>query len=137
MSKKGVCVHGENNSHQITREQLVTAMLEEQTWQQVNTGFPVPLKRAMAYRLLRAVRAKGNIALLDGRHGHPSKLRGEVRAFLEAYCREAPSTPSCVLQTLLQEHFGLSVSRSQINRIRTALGVSNRSQTAGQGKKQK
>lgn len=62
MSKKGVCVHGENNSHQLTREQLVTAMLEGQTWQQVSTGFPVPLKRAMAYRLLRAVRAKGNIA---------------------------------------------------------------------------
>ena len=71
----------------------------------------------------------------DGRHGHPSKLRGEARTFLEDYCREAPHTPSSVIQTLLRERFDLSVSVSQINRVRAALGVSNRPQNQEQGKK--
>jgi hypothetical protein len=56
----------ERNQCQVTREQLVTAMLEGRTFQQVSAGAPVPLKRAMAYRLLRAVRTKGTIALQDG-----------------------------------------------------------------------
>src|SRR3979411_1155556 len=107
MRKKGVFMHGERNGPQITREQLVIAMLEGQTWQQVSTDFPMPVKRAMAYRLLRAVRTKGNIELPDGRHGPPIKLRGEARAFLEAFCREAPCTPSPTLQATLRERFDL------------------------------
>ena len=77
------------------------------------------------------------MALQDGRHGHPVKLRGEARTFLEAYCRKAPHTPSSVIQTLLQERLDLSVSISQINRVRAALGVSNRPQKQDQGKKRK
>jgi transposase len=68
---------------QMTREQVVTAMLEGRTFQEVSSGSRMPVKRAMAYRLLRAVRAQGPIALQDRRQGHPSKLRGEVRIFLE------------------------------------------------------
>jgi len=112
-------------------------MLEGCTFQQVSAGSSPPVKRAMAYRLLRAVRTKGEIALQDGRHGHPSKLRGEARAFLEASCREAPCTPSSTLQVALRERFDLQVSVSQINRVRAALGVSNRSKQPLQEKKQK
>lgn len=119
----------------VTREQLVTAMLEGQTWQQVSTGFPVPLKRAMAYRLLRAVRTKGNIVLQDGRHGHPSKLRGEVRSFLSQHCQQAPHTSGRMLQAALQERFQLNVSISQINRVRAELGLSNSLQRKPQAKK--
>jgi transposase len=136
MRKKGVFMYGERNGSQITREQLVTAMLEGQTWRQVSTDFPLPMKRAMAYRLLHAVRTKGEIALQDGRHGHPSKLRGEARAFLEACCREAPCTPSPTLQAALRERFDLQVSVSQINRVRAVLGVSNHSRRSPQEKKQ-
>lgn len=100
---------------QIAREQLVRALCEGRTFQEVSTESSVPLKRAMAYRLLRAVRTKGNIALQDGRHGHPSKLREEARAFLEACCRKTPCTPSPTLQTALRERFDLYVSVSQIN----------------------
>ena len=135
MDKERELVNVERNQRQIAREQLVTAMLEGQSWQQVSAGSSLPLKRAMAYRLLRAVRTKGDSSLQDGRHGHPSKLRGEARAFLEASCREAPSTPSCVIQTLLQERFDVRVSISQINRVRAALGVSNHPKSQKQGKK--
>jgi transposase len=136
MDKERELCNVERNQRQVAREQLVTAMSEGQSWQQVSAGSPVTLKRAMAYRLLRAVRTKGNIALQDGRHGHPSKFRGEIRTFLEASCRETPSTPSSDIQTQLQERFDVRVSISQINRVRAALGVSNRSNRQKQEKKQ-
>jgi len=127
----------ESKQRQAAREQLIIAMLEGRTFQEVSTGTLVPVKRAMAYRLLHAVRTKGNIALQDGRHGHPSKLRGEARAFLEACCREAPCTPSPTLQAVLRERFDLQVSVSQINRVRATLGVSNPFRRSPQEKKQK
>ncbi len=135
MDKECSLVNTERNQRQETREQLITAMQEGRSWQEVSKGSDVPLKRAMAYRLLRAVRTKGNIALQDGRHGHPSKLRGEARAFLEASCRETPCMPSATLQAALREHFDLQVSVSQINRVRVALGVSNSSKQSPHEKK--
>lgn len=119
----------------LAREHLVRAMQAGRTFQEVSQGEEQPLKRAMAYRLLRAVRTKGDIALQDGRHGHPSKLRGEARAFLEASCREAPSTASSTFQVALRERFDLQVSVSQINRVRATLGVSNHSRQSPQEKK--
>jgi len=89
----------------------------------------------MAYRLVRAVRTRGEEALEDGRHGHPSKLRGEARTFLEEYCRKAPQTSSSNVQAVLRERFDLSVSISQINRVRAALGLSNHSLSRTQEKK--
>ena len=91
----------------------------------------------MAYRLVHAVRTRGEGALADGRHGHQSKLSGEARAYLEERCRQAPATRSSTLQVQLQERFDLSVSISQINHLRAALGIRSRPQNQEQGKKQK
>lgn len=136
MDKKREVVHMESNQRRFAREQFIAAMLEGRTFREVSAGSALPVKRAMAYRLLRAVRAKGSIALQDGRHGHPVKLRGEARAFLEACCREAPHISGPTLQVALREHFDLQVSVSQINRVRAALGVSNPSRRSPQEKKQ-
>jgi transposase len=136
MGKKRELVNAERSQRQVAREQLIAAMFEGRTFREVSAGSSPPVKRAMAYRLLGAVRAKGNIALQDGRHGHPIKLRGEARAFLEAFCREAPCTPSPTVQVALRERFGFQVSVSQINRVRAALGVSNPSGRSLQEKKQ-
>ena len=133
--KESELVKVESNNRHIAKEQVITALLEGQSWQQVSNGAPVPLKRAMAYRLLRAVRTQGKIALQDRRQGHSSKLRGEVRAWLETSCREAPHRPSSVVQTLLQEQFDVCVSISQINRVRKQLGVSNHPKNQKQEKK--
>jgi transposase len=124
----------EKTERQRARQHLVAAMLAGQSWQQIARAEALPLKRAMAYRLVHAVRTRGDGALADGRHGHPSKLRGEAQAFLEEQCRQAPFTPSSTLQVKLRERFDLSVSISQINRLRAALGVSNRPQNQEQGK---
>lgn len=134
MSKEHELRSRERSQRQVAREQLIRAMLEGCTFRDVSAGSPPPVKQAMAYRLLRAVRAKGDIALQDGRHGHPIKLRGEARAFLEACCREAPSLSGPTLQVALRERFDLQVSVSQINRVRAALGVSNPSRRSLQEK---
>ncbi len=42
----------EKSQRQVAREHLVTAMSEGHSWQQVSAGAAVPLKRAMAYRLM-------------------------------------------------------------------------------------
>ncbi len=136
MSQDNELMNAKRNQRQVAREQLITAMLEGHTFQEVSQASDIPLKRAMAYRLLRAVRTQGESALQDGRHGHPVKLRGAARTFLEEYCRQASSTPSSAVQTLLQERFGLSISTSQINRVRAVLGVSNCRRNQNQGKKQ-
>lgn len=125
----------EKNERQAAREHLVTAMLAGQSWQEAAVATAMPVKRAMAYRLLRAVRTKGNTALQDGRHGHPSKLRGEARTFLSEQCQQAPHTSGRMLQAALQERFQLSVSISQINRVRAELGLSNPFQRKPQAKK--
>jgi transposase len=121
----------EKHKRQAARARLVTAMLAGQSWQEAAAATAMPVKRAMAYRLVRAVRIRGEVALQDRRHGHPSKLRGEARTWVETYCRDAPQTPSREIQAALQERFHLSISISQINRSRAALGVGNHPPRAG------
>ncbi len=135
MSQDNGSVKVERSQRQAAREQLIRSMLEGRSFEEASKEADAPLKRAMAYRLLRAVRTEGESALQDGRHGHPVKLRGEARAFLEASCQEAPCTPSPILQATLRERFDLQVSVSQINRVRAALGVSNPSKRSPQEKK--
>jgi hypothetical protein len=49
----------EKNERRITRAHLVTAMLADQPWQEAAAVTAMPAKRAMAYRLVRAVRIRG------------------------------------------------------------------------------
>ncbi|SRR5712691_4879648 len=123
--------------YRAAKAQLVACMQEGQSWQIAAATAGLQISQSNAYRLWLAERRGGESALKDGRHGHPSKLRGAIRAFLEDTCRQASHMPSSVIQTLLYERFDLSVSISQINRVRAALGVSNRSQNQAQGKKRK
>jgi hypothetical protein len=52
VGKESKRMNMERNERQEARERLVTALLEGQSWQAVSEGSDVPLKRAMAYRLL-------------------------------------------------------------------------------------
>jgi hypothetical protein len=112
---------------------LIAAMERGRPWCAVvrDMDDPPPLRRSGAYRLLREVRARGDEALRDGRHGHPSKMRGPVRQWLAAYCRGTPDAAGATVQAALRERFGLDVSVSQINRVRAALGLSQCAPGAG------
>ena len=84
----------------------------------------LPLHRTTIYRFRQRVQADPVAALADGRHGHPVKLRGEVRDWLIMFCQETSHAPSHVVQAALHERFGLLVSISQLNRFRAAHGQS-------------
>src|SRR5215831_13336895 len=114
---------------------LVALMQRGHSYQAAIALTEIDVSQATAYRLSQAVRKRGEAALRDGRHGHPVKLRGAARTFLEERCRQAPQPPSSIIQMELQEHFDLSVSVSQINRVRATLGVSNHSKPPKPGKK--
>ena len=117
------------------KARLIAQMQRGYSYQAAIALSEIPVSQSTAYRLSQAVRKRGEVALQDGRHGHPIKLRGAARAFLEEQCRQAPQTPSSAIQALLRERFDLSVSISQINRVRAALGVSNRRKRQQQEKK--
>jgi transposase len=112
------------------RVQVVEAMEQGLSWQEATQRAGLQISQSTAYRLRQRMRKAGEQALREGRHGHPIKLRGEVRKFLEEICRQAPHTPSHEVQTQLAQHFSLQVSVSQINRVRADLGVSNPPQSA-------
>ena len=112
------------------RVQVVEAMEQGLPWHEAAKRAGLEISQSTAYRLRQRMRQGGKQALREGRHGHPVKLRGEVRKFLEQTCRQAPSTPSHEVQTQLAQQFSLTVSVSQLNRARATLGVSNLPQSA-------
>lgn len=86
----------------------------------------VSMHRSTVYRLLKGVEREGEDALVERRHGHPIKLRGEVLAFVLDYCQGRTSAASCEVQRCISEQFGIAVSVSQLNRVRAAHGLSRR-----------
>ena len=125
----------DKEQRRVAKAQLVAGMQTGQVWQTAAAQAGLQISQSNAYRLWLAVRQQGEMALQDGRHGHPIKLRGEARTFLEDACREASSTPSSTIQAVLRERFELSMSISQINRVRAALGGSLHPKRQEQGKK--
>ena len=112
------------------RVQMVEAMEQGLPWDEAAKQAELQISQSTAYRLRQRMRQGGKQALQEGRHGHPAKLRGEVREWLEETCRRAPYTPSHEIQAQLAERFALSISVSQLNRVRASLGVSNPPQSA-------
>jgi transposase len=112
------------------RVQVVEAMEQGLPWYEAVKLAGLQISQSTAYRLRQRMRQGGKLALQEGRHGHPAKLRGEVREFVEETCRQAPHTPSHQIQAQLAERFALAISISQLNRARAALGVSNPPQAA-------
>jgi transposase len=103
--------------------QMVALMQAGHPWQEAAAMAGVQIGRSAAYQLLRNVRLQGEVALQDGRHGRPAKLCEPVRQWLETTCRQAPHTPSRLVQAALLERFGIVVSIGHLNRIRATLGV--------------
>ena len=112
------------------RVQVARAMEQGLSWHEAAKRAGLAISQSTAYRLRQRMRQGGEQALREGRHGHPIKLRGEVRQWVEQTWKPAPHTPSHEIQTQLAQRFSLQVSVSQINRVRATLGVSNPPQSA-------
>jgi transposase len=108
------------------KERFVTAMLCGRPWEVAAQDAAISPSRATAYRWAAAARSGGLNSMTEGRHGHASKLRAPVRAWMVAYCRASPQVTSRTVQGALAERFGVVVSVRQINYVRAALGVSRR-----------
>jgi transposase len=108
---------------QAGKRQIMELIEQGASVQQARKQSEVPRHRATVYRLLKRVQTQGEAGYTDGRHGHPIKLRGEVRSFLIESCQATPSLSSPRLQHLIQERFALRLSVSQLNRVRASLGL--------------
>lgn len=112
---------------QEAKARLIAHLRQGVPWREATRDATAPVSRRTAYRLLRRVRLEGEgIVGQERRHGHAHKVCGPVREWLAAYCRAAPPHSGTHIQAALQERFGLTVSVSQINRVRAALGLSRR-----------
>ncbi len=111
---------------QVAKRQLIEQIEQGASVQQARSHSTIPMHRATVYRLLKRVRVEGETAYRDERHGHPIKVRGEVRAFLIDMCQATPSISSPVVQHAIQARFGLCISVSQLNRVRASLGLSRK-----------
>jgi transposase len=87
---------------------------------------PIPMHRTTVYRLLKRAEREGKHTLAERRHGHPTKLRGEVLTCVLDYCQNLASAASREVQRLVVERFGITVSISQLNRVRAAHGLSRK-----------
>ena len=93
----------DKGQHHMAKVQLMAQMQAGHSWQTAAAKAGLQISQSNAYRLWGAFRQHGETALSDGRHGHPIKLRGTARAFLEEQCRQAPQTPSSTIQVELRE----------------------------------
>ncbi len=107
------------------RLQLVEHMFAGHSWQTAAAKSQLSVSRATAYRLIKLARNEdtAELAFLDGRHGHASKVTEPVRAWLTKFCTDQPQVASSRVQAELKTHFGVAVSVSQINRVRAQLGM--------------
>lgn len=111
---------------QAAKRQMIEQIEQGASVQQARSQSEVHMHRATVYRLLKRARAEGETAYTNQRHGHPIKVRGEVRTFLIEVCQATPSVSSPAVQRAIQERFGLALSVSQLNRVRASLGLSRR-----------
>ena len=80
------------------KEQFVRAMAAGSRWDEAAHATGLPMGRTTAYRLYQRYRVMGEAALIDGRHGHPAKMRPAVRGWLADYCRENPTLTNRVVR---------------------------------------
>jgi transposase len=111
---------------QAAKREIVRQVEEGASAREARVGSAVKMHRTTVYRLLKRVQREGESALADGRHGHPVKLRGEVLTCLIEHCQASPSVSSVVVQCAIFERFGLSISVSQLNRVRASLELSRK-----------
>lgn len=95
----------EKEQYRFAKACLVAGMQEGQSWQRAAASAGLQISQSNAYRLMNVVRLRGETAPSHGRHGHPTKLCGAARTFLEERCRQASQTPSSTVQMELREGF--------------------------------
>ena len=79
---------------QAAKAHLVRLMQMGHPWQKAATTAGLQISQSTAYRWVQGVQVRGEAALLDGRHGHLTKLREAMLQWLVTACRANPQMPS-------------------------------------------
>jgi transposase len=116
---------GKEQQRQV-KQQFAILMQQGMSWKEAAANVGLSISRSTAYRWLAAWRAQREAAFQGGRHGHPAKLRGPVRAFFEEMVKAAPETPSWEIQAALHQQFNLTISIGHLNHVRSYLGLGSR-----------
>lgn len=91
---------------QAAKREIVRQMKQGASTHEARVRCVVPMHRTTVYRLLKRLQSEGESAFTDGRHGHPTKLRGEVLTFLREQCHKNPCISSPAVQRAMNESFG-------------------------------
>ena len=108
---------GQKDNHVMEKEQrreakqhLVVLMHQGISWKEARATVGVHISRSTAYRWVQGVQSRGEAALLDRRHGHPTKLREAVLQWLVArLSRQSTDAKPAPVQAALQEQFDIYV----------------------------
>ena len=111
---------------QAAKREIVSQMKQGASTHEALVRSSVPMHRTTVYRLLKRVQREEESGFADRRHGYPVKVRGEVLTCLIEHCQAHPCVSSATVQCLLQGRFGVSISVSQLNRVRARLGLTRK-----------
>lgn len=111
------------DQRRLAKQQFLRGMFDGLSWHEAAAHAGLPIKRSAAYLLWRRFHLEGDTALDDHRHGHPAKVRPEVRDWIVQACRADPARPSHDLQAAIQAHFALTISVGHLNHVRAALDL--------------
>src|SRR5260370_19684143 len=120
MAMSPVVTPDQRQTRRSTRPELVRQVALGVAVSEARRRCPIPMHRSTVYRLLKRVEREGEHTLVEGRHGHPIKLRGEVLTFVLDYCQNYASVASRKVQCVVAERFTLCVSISQLDRLGAA-----------------
>jgi transposase len=121
----------ETDMHRAAKAQVVAAMLQGRPWHEAVAAAGLQMSRSTAYRQLLHIHTEKEAALIDGRHGHPTKLRATQRQWLEEYWQDRPHATCREAQVALETRFRVQVSQSHLSRTRPALGLNRAPEGAG------
>ena len=68
----------EQEQRQEAKRQMLALMQAGQPWRAAAAAAGIRVSRSTTYRWQQEVRARGEAALHDGRHGHPAKVLPRV-----------------------------------------------------------
>ena len=103
---------------------MAELMLGGMNWQEAAYQAGVVTSRSNAYWFVDAYCLRGEKVLEERRRGHAHRIVGDVLVWLLAECRDKPEVTARELRTAIDERFGVRVSRSHLNYVRRAHGLS-------------
>lgn len=92
-------------------------------WQEANEQSGLNYSQSGIQRLYREWRKGGDEALIDHRHGHPSKATSDVREWMVEHCDESSEVPASRLKVEIEAQFGVELTVQYITVLRHQLGL--------------